>query len=165
MLTTSRKCSLRTSTSFESQESEKTGNFFATQWTKAEIGMQQFSQAKLEGICTSNVDVPIVLPVVCRRQREISNIKSRWKHQYPANSPMPGEGIRGHCQKKLPRLLTTIWQRKAVSKTSFTQTVRNHQPLPGYVLEGMAISVTTSILVTFFIVGCSAALFPLHRHL
>ncbi len=33
----------------------------------------------------------------------------------------------GHCQKILTRLLTTIWQRKAVWKTSFKQTLRNYQ--------------------------------------
>ena len=35
----------------------------------------------------------------------------------------------GHCRKNLRRLLTTIWQRKAVWKTSFfKQILRNYQP-------------------------------------
>ena len=57
----------------------------------------------------------------------------------------------GHCQKILPRLLTTIWQRKAVWKTSFQTNPQELSTLCIYPKQLLNNTKNVSIKKTLFI--------------
>ena len=100
----------------------------------------------LKCISERDLDLPIIVLRGVWNAGATSNINSRWKHPIQLWKPMQaqplsncvlracayqeqGKGKWALPNKMLPRLWTTIWQRKDVWKTLFSkQILRNYQP-------------------------------------
>ena len=123
--------------SVKKQWKEKTANFFNTlPWTKAEVKDICHTVLDLEWSGVGFLDPAIVVLRVVWNAGATSNINSCWKHPIQLWKPMQTQPLsnrvlracayqsarqrnKGIDIKILPRLLTTIWQRKAVWKTLF----------------------------------------------